>query len=85
MTLFVPVDEQSEEDKRWMEEALIMADEAFQAAEVPVGSVFVRDGKVIARHRNRTNELMNVSAMTRSPDGSERPILISVSSGNKTC
>jgi tRNA-specific adenosine deaminase 2 len=31
-----------------------------EAREVPVGCVFVRDGKIIARARNRTNELRNV-------------------------
>lgn len=61
MTRYVPVHEQSEEDKKWMQEALVMARQAFEAAEVPVGSVFVRNGDVIARARNRTNELMNVS------------------------
>jgi tRNA-specific adenosine deaminase 2 len=34
---------------------------------VPVGCVFVRDGKIIASARNRTNELRNVRA-TFSPD-----------------
>ena len=37
------------------------AEEAMQAGEVPVGCVFVRDGQVIAKARNRTNELRNVS------------------------
>jgi tRNA-specific adenosine deaminase 2 len=31
------------------------------AGEVPVGCAFVRDGAVIAKARNRTNELRNVS------------------------
>lgn len=64
MTQYVAVAEQSEEDKKWMREALEMAKEAFEAAEVPVGSVFVRNGEVIAKARNRTNELMNVSLDT---------------------
>ncbi|VDB88594.1 unnamed protein product [Peniophora sp. CBMAI 1063] len=33
------------------------AEEAFDAHEVPVGCVFVRDGIIIARARNRTNEV----------------------------
>lgn len=37
------------------------AEEAFAAREVPVGCVFVRDGKIVAQARNRTNELRNVS------------------------
>lgn len=36
------------------------AEEALAAREVPVGCVFVRDGTIIARARNRTNELRNV-------------------------
>lgn len=40
--------------------AVEMAQEAFDNAEVPVGCVFVREGNVIAKGRNRTNELMNV-------------------------
>jgi tRNA-specific adenosine deaminase 2 len=68
MTQYVAVAEQSEEDKKWMREALEMAKEAFEAAEVPVGSVFVRNGEVIAKARNRTNELMNVSLDTTTLD-----------------
>jgi len=63
---YVPFDEQSSEDLNWMREALKMAQEAFAANEVPVGSVFVRNGKIICRARNRTNELMNVSRVQYS-------------------
>lgn len=44
-----------------MREALSMAEEAFSALEVPVGSVFVRNNQIIAKGRNRTNELMNAT------------------------
>jgi len=47
--------------QRWMSEAMSMAEEALAAGEVPVGCVFVRDGKVIAKARNRTNELCNAT------------------------
>ena len=40
--------------------AHMQAEEALAASEVPVGCVFVRNGVVIARARNRTNELRNV-------------------------
>lgn len=40
------------------------AEEALAAGEVPVGCVFVRNGSVIAKARNRTNELRNVSIFT---------------------
>ncbi|KAG5716138.1 tRNA-specific adenosine deaminase 2 [Termitomyces sp. T112] len=45
----------------WMKEAMKMAEEALYGGEVPVGCVFVRDGRIIARARNRTNELRNAT------------------------
>ncbi|KAE9401541.1 cytidine deaminase-like protein [Gymnopus androsaceus JB14] len=45
----------------WMQQAMTMAEEALAAAEVPVGCVFVRDGKIIAKARNRTNQLRNAT------------------------
>lgn len=44
-----------------MKQALKMAKEAMDHAEVPVGCVFVRDGQIIAQARNRTNELANAT------------------------
>ncbi|OCH84027.1 cytidine deaminase-like protein [Obba rivulosa] len=52
---------QREEHMQWMKEAMNMAEEAIAASEVPVGCVFVRDGKIIAKARNRTNELRNAT------------------------
>jgi tRNA-specific adenosine deaminase 2 len=43
---------------------MIQAEEALDAGEVPVGCVFVRDGKIIAKARNRTNEFHNVKHFT---------------------
>ncbi|PFH50575.1 hypothetical protein AMATHDRAFT_85694 [Amanita thiersii Skay4041] len=43
----------------WMRKALQMAEEALAANEVPVGCVFVRDNTIIAKARNRTNQLRN--------------------------
>ncbi|KAI0643642.1 cytidine deaminase-like protein [Trametes meyenii] len=45
----------------WMKCAMDMAEEALSAQEVPVGCVFVRDNKIIARARNRTNQLRNAT------------------------
>ncbi|KAF8509414.1 cytidine deaminase-like protein [Hysterangium stoloniferum] len=45
----------------WMKLAIEMAEEALHAQEVPVGCVFVRDGAVVAKGRNRTNELKNAT------------------------
>ncbi|KAH7926039.1 cytidine deaminase-like protein [Leucogyrophana mollusca] len=45
----------------WMQEAMSMAEEALAASEVPVGCVFVRNDRIIAKARNRTNELRNAT------------------------
>ena len=57
---YVPKELQDETDLRWMRMAVEMAQEAFDNADVPVGCVFIKEGNVIAKGRNRTNELMNV-------------------------
>ncbi|GAA5920026.1 hypothetical protein JCM1841_000385 [Sporobolomyces salmonicolor] len=57
----IPREEQSEEDLAFMDEAVIMAEEAFAAAEIPVGCVLVHDHQIIARGRNRTNEGRNAT------------------------
>jgi len=49
------------EHLQWMDIALRMAEEALSAREVPVGCVFVHEDKIIARARNRTNELRNAT------------------------
>ncbi|THH13325.1 hypothetical protein EW146_g6878 [Bondarzewia mesenterica] len=56
-----PTTNPCEEHTRWMKKAMEMAEEAFATSEVPVGCVFVRDGKIIAQARNRTNELRNAT------------------------
>ncbi len=42
-----------EQDREFMRQALILAQEAAQAGEVPVGCVIVRDGEIVGRGRNR--------------------------------
>jgi len=61
-----PNDSQIDDSKgdvhmKWMHDALAMAEEALEAGEVPVGCVFVRSNVIIARARNRTNELRNAT------------------------
>ncbi|KAI0750648.1 tRNA specific adenosine deaminase [Daedaleopsis nitida] len=46
---------------KWMQSAMDMAEEALAAQEVPVGCVFVRDNRIIAKARNRTNQLRNAT------------------------
>ncbi|KAG8956598.1 tRNA(adenine34) deaminase [Tulasnella sp. 424] len=58
---YITPDDQLPEHQRWMDEAMAMAQEAIDNNEVPVGCVFVRDGRIIAKARNRTNELRNAT------------------------
>jgi len=48
-----------ENDFYWMELALAQAQIAFDADEVPVGAVLVRDDVLVLAEHNRTNELNN--------------------------
>lgn len=50
------------EDERFMREALKEAMKAFQANEVPVGTVLVYDGRVIARGHNQVEALRDATA-----------------------
>ena len=49
-------------DSVFMREALLLAREAFDGSEVPVGAVVVKDGKIISRGRNRVMELPDPTA-----------------------
>lgn len=51
-----------EEDETWMRQALAEARAADAGAEVPVGAVLVRDGKVLARGCNLTRTLHDPTA-----------------------
>ena len=44
------------EQERMMREALLLAEEAAAAGEVPVGCVIVRHGEIVGRGRNRREE-----------------------------
>ncbi len=50
------------EDRQFMEEALVLAREAAQAGEVPVGCVIVRQGVIVGRGRNRREADRNALA-----------------------
>ena len=41
------------EEEKYMDEALLLAQEAAKEGEVPVGCVIVRDGQIVGRGRNR--------------------------------
>ncbi len=51
-----------DEHRRWMKKALREAERAFDAGEVPVGAVVVRDGRIIGRGRNRVEQLQDPTA-----------------------
>jgi len=42
--------------EHYMREALVLAEEAAAAGEIPVGCVIVRDGEIVGRGRNRREE-----------------------------
>lgn len=46
-------------NSRFMDDAILLAKQAAQQGEVPVGAVIVKDGKIIASGRNRMKEKKN--------------------------
>lgn len=50
------------DDEYFMRQALIEAQKAFDADEVPIGAVIVADGKIIARAHNMVERLNDVTA-----------------------
>lgn len=48
-----------EESEHFMREALLEAEKALAAGEVPIGAVMVRDGEIIARGHNLRNTAKN--------------------------
>lgn len=51
-----------EDDEKWMRAALLLAEAAEAAGEVPVGCVLVSDGEVIGEGRNSPIELLDPTA-----------------------
>lgn len=49
-------------DQQWMDKALLLADKAEQAGEVPVGALIVKDGQLIAEGYNQMISLNDPSA-----------------------
>ncbi|HEX7879278.1 MAG TPA: tRNA adenosine(34) deaminase TadA [Candidatus Eisenbacteria bacterium] len=49
-------------DERWMREAMIEAERAAEAGEVPVGAVIVHDGRIVGRGRNQMEGLADPTA-----------------------
>lgn len=57
--LFINQAMKEELDLHFMKEALCLAENAFQAEEVPVGAVMVYEGKIIGVGRNQRESLQN--------------------------
>ncbi len=51
-----------DDEKRWMKVALKEAERAFDAGEVPIGAVVVRNGEIIGRGRNMVEQLQDPTA-----------------------
>jgi len=49
-------------DESYMDQALRLAQQAFDADEVPVGAIIVREGKIIARAHNQVEQLKDATA-----------------------
>ncbi len=49
-------------EDRWIKECLRQAKRAFDAGEVPVGAVVVKDGKIIAKAHNKVESLRDPTA-----------------------
>lgn len=60
--LLPPLDMIKNDDERFMREALKEAVKAFEANEVPIGAVIVKEGKIIARGYNQVELLKDATA-----------------------
>jgi len=49
-------------NERWMKQALVEAQRAYEADEVPVGAVVVHDGKIIGKGHNQIEVLQDPTA-----------------------
>lgn len=60
--MIVPLDTSRSEHERWMEMAFRQAEIAFEAGEVPVGAVVVRENRVIGKGYNQNGQLKDPTA-----------------------
>ncbi|XP_012623973.2 tRNA-specific adenosine deaminase 2 [Microcebus murinus] len=51
----------AEETEKWMEEAMLMAKEALENIEVPVGCLMVYNNEVVGKGRNEVNQTKNAT------------------------
>lgn len=55
-------DDPGAEDQRWMHQALLLAEQAAERGEVPVGAVVVREGRLLGRGFNQVESLQDPTA-----------------------
>jgi tRNA(adenine34) deaminase len=60
--MIVPFDTTRSDHERWMEMAFRQAELAYEAGEVPVGAVVVREGRVIGKGCNQNERLRDPTA-----------------------
>lgn len=53
---------QDERDRRFMQEAIVLAERALESEDVPVGALVVKDGRVIGRGYNQREKLQDPTA-----------------------
>ncbi len=58
----LPAFDQDELDRRYMREAVALAQQALDSEDVPVGALVVRDGRVIGRGYNQREKLQDPTA-----------------------
>lgn len=58
----MPDNETRAQDRTWMAQAMVLARQAAEAGEVPIGAVIVRDGEIVGRGSNRNISLKDPSA-----------------------
>ena len=46
-------------DEFWVKIALEEAEKALREDEIPIGAILIKDGKIVARNHNRTNQMKN--------------------------
>ena len=52
MSITLPYDQSAYDDVFWMEKALVLAQQATEKGEVPVGAVVIKEGKLVAAAHN---------------------------------
>lgn len=60
--LELPIEANPVDDEKWMRVALRQAELAYDAGEVPIGCVIVKDGRVVGKGHNQVEQLRDATA-----------------------